>query len=162
MTNLPEEASVPVGRERLLPVSVHLEGCDPAWMNHLGDEHLRTWTLRFMTLLAADAQDQLAWVGGRELETGSVVEEVELLCRVSEGLAERGAFESADLIGLLALGRRLSEIDATHRTGAWGNALATDPAWDDVRSLARRFLLTTLGDWRQPLPRPVLPHSSDH
>ncbi|MDN0200002.1 hypothetical protein [Streptomyces sp. S.PNR 29] len=124
-------------------------------MNDLGDAHLRTWTLRFMALLAADTQDQLAWLGEHELETKDVVEEVELLCRVSEGLAERGVFAPKDLRDLRAIGRRLGEIDAACRIGLWANALATDPAWDDIRRLARRFLLTTLGDWRQPLPRPV-------
>ncbi|MFE3548141.1 hypothetical protein ACFXN2_05625 [Streptomyces kronopolitis] len=52
-------------------------------MNHLGDANLRTWTLRSTALLAADTQDQLAWLGERELETKDFVEEVELLCRVS-------------------------------------------------------------------------------
>ncbi|MET9919959.1 hypothetical protein ACFV1C_28510 [Streptomyces sp. NPDC059605] len=130
-------------------------------MNHLGEAHLRTWTLRFMALLAAGARDQLAWLGERELETKDVVEEVELLCRVSEELAERGAFEPEDMRNLRAIGRRLGEIDATCRVGLWGNALTTDPAWDDIRSLARRFLLARLGDWRQPLPRPVPPHTGD-
>ncbi|MFJ7127326.1 hypothetical protein [Streptomyces sp. NPDC098101] len=131
-------------------------------MNHLGDAYLHTWTLRFMALLAADTQDQLVWLGEHELETKDIVEEVELLCRVSEGLAERGAFELEDLRGLRAIGRRLGEIDGTCRVGLWGNALATDPAWDDIRFLARRFLLASLGDWRQPLPRPVHSHTGDH
>lgn len=131
-------------------------------MNDLGDAKLRTWTLRIMTLLAADTQDQLAWVGERELETEFVVEEAELLCRVSEGLAERGVFEPKDLRDLQAIGRRLGEIDVACRAGIWANALATDSAWDEVRSLARQFLLTALGDWRQPLPRPVHSHTGDH
>ncbi|MEU9203402.1 hypothetical protein [Streptomyces sp. NPDC048332] len=130
-------------------------------MNHLGEAHLRTWTLRFMALLAAETRDQLAWLGEHELETKDVVEEVELLCRVSEELAERGAFEPEDMRNLQAIGRRLGEIDATRRVGLWDNALTTDPAWDDIRSLARQFLLARLGDWRQPLPRSVLPHTGD-
>ncbi|MFJ6479850.1 MULTISPECIES: hypothetical protein [unclassified Streptomyces] len=131
-------------------------------MNHLGEAHLRTWTLYFMALLAAEAQDQLAWLGERELETKDVVEEVELLCRVSEELTGRGAFEPEDLRNFRAIERRLGKIDATCRVGLWDNALTTDPAWDDIRSLARQVLLTRLGDWRQPLPRAVPPHASDH
>ncbi|WP_028815201.1 hypothetical protein [Streptomyces flavidovirens] len=131
-------------------------------MNDLGDAHLRTWTLHLIALLAADTREQLAWLGERELETKDVVEEVELVCRVSEGLAERGVFEPEDLRGLRALGRRLGKIDVTCRVGLWRNALATDSAWDGIRSLARQFLLTRLGDWRQPLPRPVRPHTGDH
>ncbi|MFE1347786.1 hypothetical protein [Streptomyces sp. NPDC058757] len=128
-------------------------------MNALGDARLRTWTLRFMALLAADAQNQLAWLGERELETEDVVEEAELLCRVSEGLAERGAFGPSDLFHLRAVGRRLGEIDAACRVGPWAHALATDPAWDDIRSLARPLLLTRPDGWRQPLPRPARPHT---
>ncbi|MFE2689108.1 hypothetical protein [Streptomyces mirabilis] len=131
-------------------------------MNHLGDANLRTWTLRVTALLAADTQDQLAWLGERELESKDVVEEVELMCRVSEGLAERGAFEPEDQRHLRAIGRRIGEIDATRRVGLWDNALATDSAWDDIRSLARQFLLTRLGDWHQPLPRLVPPPVGDH
>ncbi|MFI8347697.1 hypothetical protein [Streptomyces sp. NPDC085596] len=131
-------------------------------MNHLGDTNLRTWTLRFMALLAADTQDQIAWLGERELGTKDAVEEAELLCRVSEGLAERGVFEPVDLRGLRAIGRRLGEIDTACRVGLWANSLTTDPAWDDIRSLTRQFLLTNLGDWRQPLPRPARPHTGDH
>ncbi|MFE7329747.1 hypothetical protein ACFU8W_33230 [Streptomyces sp. NPDC057565] len=130
-------------------------------MNDLGDARWRTLTLRFMALLAADTRDQLAWLGGRELETESVVEELKFFCRISEGLTEREAFEPKNLRDLQAIGRRLGEIDAACRVGLWGNALATDPAWDEIRPLARQFLLTTLGDWRQPLPRPVRPHTGD-
>uniref|UniRef100_A0AAU1LRU1 Uncharacterized protein n=1 Tax=Streptomyces sp. NBC_00148 TaxID=2903626 RepID=A0AAU1LRU1_9ACTN len=126
-------------------------------MNDLGDAHLRTLTLRFMALLAADTQDQLAWLGGREQDTRSVVEEVELLCRISEGLGERGVLGPEDLHDLQAIGRRLGGIDAVGRSGLWADDLPVDPVWDDVRAPARRFLVRTLGDWRQPLPRPASP-----
>ncbi|MFH8630253.1 hypothetical protein ACH4CC_10305 [Streptomyces lydicus] len=131
-------------------------------MNPPGDAHLRTWTLRFMALLAAETQVQLAWLGERELDTGSVVEEVELLCRLSEGLAERGAFAPESLRDLRAIGRRLAEIDAAGRAGLWADALATDPAWDEIRTPARRFLRTTPGARRHPLPRPVDRHTGGH
>lgn len=123
-------------------------------MNHLGDANLRTWTLRFMALLAADTQDQLAWLRERGLETKDVVDELELICRISEGLGERGAFASQDLRSFRAIGRCLGEIDAACRTNLWADALCADPAWSEIRLLARQALLTMLGDWRQPLPRP--------
>lgn len=128
-------------------------------MNHIGDANLRAWTLRLATLLAADPRDQLAWLEGRAVGTESVVEEVELLCRVCEGLTERGVFGPEQLGALRAVGRLLGEIDPACRTGLWAEALTSDPAWDAVRPLARRFLVTTLGDWRQPLPRPASPHT---
>ncbi|MER6186601.1 hypothetical protein [Streptomyces sp. NPDC001652] len=116
-----------------------------------------------MTLVAADAQDQLAWLGERELETKSIVEEVELFCRVAEGLAERGVYEPQELRDLRVIGRHLGAIDAASRTGLWADALAAaDPAWGEIRLLARQFLLTTLGDWRQPMPRPMHPRTGHH
>ncbi|MFC9154587.1 hypothetical protein ACFTT0_06325 [Streptomyces bauhiniae] len=121
-------------------------------MNDLGDAHLRTWALRFMTLLAADPGDQLAWLGRQAVETGSVVEEVLLLCRIWEGLVERGLGEPATLADARAVGRRLGEIEGAPHTGLWADELAVEPVWGEVRSLARQFLLTELGDWRRPLP----------
>jgi hypothetical protein len=96
-------------------------------MNHLGDAYLRAWTLRFMVLLAADLREQLVRVGGRELDTESVVEEVGLLCRLSEGLTERGVFAPHEVGDLQAIGRCLGELDADSRAGLWADALATDP-----------------------------------
>ncbi|MFF5897602.1 hypothetical protein ACFY8O_16925 [Streptomyces argenteolus] len=130
-------------------------------MNPLGDAHLRTWTLRLITLLSADRPDQLAWLGARATETADVVEEVELLCRGAEGLAERGVFAPDELRELRSVGRHLGATQASSHHGLWGEALTTDPAWDDIRPLARQFLLTTLGDWQQPLPKPARPHAGD-
>ncbi|MFE0347552.1 hypothetical protein [Streptomyces griseoluteus] len=122
-------------------------------MNDLGDAHLRSWALRFLTLLAADPGDQLAWLGEQAVGTGSVVDEVLLLCRTWEGLVERGVGEQATLRDTRAIGRRLGDYADAPHTGLWADELAAEPVWGDVRSLARQCLLTELGDWRQPLPR---------
>ncbi|MFF2012799.1 hypothetical protein ACFVWY_27500 [Streptomyces sp. NPDC058195] len=127
-------------------------------MNHLGDVHLRTLTLRWMTLLAADPQDQIAWSVEYAGETEPIAEEARFFCRVGEGLAERGVLEPAILRDLETIGRRLDGITAAGRTGLWSDALAADPAWDGIRPVARQLLLAALGDWRQPLPRPARPH----
>ncbi|TGN79511.1 hypothetical protein E5083_07775 [Streptomyces bauhiniae] len=121
-------------------------------MNDLGDAHLRTWALRFMTLLAADPSDQLAWLGRQTVETSSVVEEVRQLCRIWEGLVERGLGDPATLADTRAVERRLGEIADAPHTGLWADELAVEPVWGEVRPLARQFLLTDLGDWHQPLP----------
>ncbi|MFJ5550766.1 hypothetical protein [Streptomyces sp. NPDC093225] len=130
-------------------------------MDDLDMSRERYLTLTLMSLLAADTRDQIAWLGERELDTGSVVEEAELYCRVCEGLAERGRFEPEALPDLRAVGRRLGGIDAAARAAPWARALTTDPVWDEIRTLARRVLVTTLGDWRRPLPRPVPPATGD-
>jgi hypothetical protein len=128
----------------------------------MDDAHWRDWTCRLLTLLAADLPDQLAWLGERRLETVSAVEDVAFACRMAEGLTERGVFEPANLRDLQAVGRRVAEIDAGRHSVQWAGALAADPVWEDVRTFARRFLVTLLGDWRRPLPRPVRPLAGDH
>ncbi|GAA3090759.1 hypothetical protein GCM10017562_72180 [Streptomyces roseofulvus] len=128
-------------------------------MNRLNDERLRTWTLRWMALLAADSQDQRAWLGDRDLDTASVVEEVELVCRISAGLAERAVLASEDTRDLQELGRHLAALTPDRRAGLWAESLVTDRTWTEVRTLARRILHRTTGDWRRPLPDPAgAPH----
>ncbi|MET7614239.1 hypothetical protein [Streptomyces seoulensis] len=119
-------------------------------MNDFGDAHLRTWALRFMTLLAADLDDQLAWLGEQAVEAESAVEEVLLLCRIWEGLVERGLGEPGTLREVRAIGRRLAEAEDAPRTGLWADELAVEPVWGDVRSLAARFLRAEAGDRRDP------------
>ncbi|MFI8325573.1 hypothetical protein [Streptomyces sp. NPDC085529] len=128
-------------------------------MNRLNDERLRTWTLRWMALLAADSQDQRAWLDDRDLDTVSVVEEVELVCRISEGLAERGVLAPEDTHDLRELGRHLAALTPDRRAGPWAESLVTDQPWTEVRTLARRILHRTTGDGRRPLPDPAgAPH----
>jgi hypothetical protein len=62
------------------------------------------------------------------METKDVVERAEFLCRVREGLTERGALELEDLRGLRAIGRRLGAMDAAGRADLWRDALAADVA----------------------------------
>lgn len=121
-------------------------------MNDLGDARMRTWALRFMSLLAADLDDQLAWLGEQAVEADSAVEEVLLLCRIWEGLVERAVGQAGTLADVRAIGRRLGEVEDAPHTGLWADELAVEPVWGDIRGLARQFLLTELGDWRQPLP----------
>ncbi|MFD4543052.1 hypothetical protein [Streptomyces bauhiniae] len=121
-------------------------------MNDLGDAHMRSWALRFLTLLAADLDDQLAWLGAQAVGADSAVGEALLLCRIWEGLVERGVGEPGTLREVEAIGRRLDEVENTPHTGLWADELAVEPVWDDIRARARQFLLTELGDWRQPLP----------
>lgn len=127
-------------------------------MNLLNDERLRTWTLRWLALLAADLQDQCAWQADRDLDTASVAEEVELVCRISEGLAERGVLTAEDARDLRQLAHHLAALTPAHRAEPWAESLATDRPWTEVRTLARHVLDRTTGDWRRhPLPSPAGP-----
>ncbi|MEU8773463.1 hypothetical protein [Streptomyces sp. NPDC048606] len=112
-------------------------------------------TLVWMGLLATEAHDQIAWLGEREVDTKELIEEVELYCRACIRVGEAEVPEPEGWHHLRAVNRRLGEIDAAHRVGPWHAALTTDPAWNDIRSLAQRFLVTRLGDWSHLRRRPA-------
>ncbi|MFD6109245.1 hypothetical protein ACFWG0_03925 [Streptomyces yangpuensis] len=59
------------------------------------DKHRRTWTLRFLALLAADLPGQRAWLGERRLTVQTAVEEVEFACRIAENLTDRALAAAA-------------------------------------------------------------------
>ncbi|MER7760624.1 hypothetical protein [Streptomyces sp. NPDC097619] len=128
-------------------------------MNDLGDAKVRTWAMSLMVLLAAEREDQLLWLDRRGVETNDLLDEVRLLCRVSAALPPQGAFEPEVVSRLRAVERRLDDIDPARRTGAWDTALSEDPAWDEIRLLAREVLITQSGDWWRPLPGAAQPRT---
>ena len=125
-------------------------------MNHDID-YWQRWITPLLAFLGADASDQPAWAGEHQVRTAAVAEEVEFSLHLAEGMAARGTFEPEALQDLKAVGRLLGEMDIRGPADRWTNALTDEAAWDEVRTLARRVLVARLGEWRQPLPRRVLP-----
>ncbi|MFJ9948249.1 hypothetical protein [Kitasatospora sp. NPDC091207] len=118
------------------------------------------WQRRITPLLAflgADALDQLAWAGEHQVRTAADAEEVELSLQLAVAMADRGTFDQEALRDLKAVGRLVGEMDDHALAGRWADTLTADAAWNEARTLARRILVARLGDWRQPLPRRVLP-----
>ncbi|MEU3760073.1 hypothetical protein [Streptomyces albogriseolus] len=100
---------------------------------------------------------QMAWANEHQVRAAAVVEEVEFSLHLAEGMAERGTFESAALHDLKAIGRLVGEMGICGHSCRWADTLAADPAWGEMRTLARQILVARLGTWRQPLPHRVLP-----
>ncbi|MGW0184616.1 hypothetical protein ACWDV7_02495 [Streptomyces sp. NPDC003362] len=113
----------------------------------------RRLLIESLTVLAADAQSQVAWldrhgVGADEiaLDFGEAVGMVEAL--VNEGHLGRGA-----LPHLLEIDAILSEMSGAENADRWTrDALSVDEGWSQTRRLARRVLVAELGGWQQPLP----------
>jgi hypothetical protein len=123
----------------------------------LDGDYWQRWIAPLLAFLAADASDQLAWASEHQVRTVAVAEEVEFSLHLAEGMADRGTFEPEALQDLKAVGRLLGEMDLRCRADRWADALAADASWGEVRTLGRRILVARLGEWRQPLPRRVLP-----
>lgn len=115
-----------------------------------------------LAFLAADPSDQLVWAGEHGVKTAAVAGEVEYGLHLAKGMNDRGVFETEALQDLQAIGRLVGEVDGRSHVGLWADALAADAPWGEVRTLARRILVVRLGEWRQPLPRRVLPQHVGH
>ncbi|WP_158721022.1 MULTISPECIES: hypothetical protein [unclassified Streptomyces] len=115
------------------------------------------WIARLMAVLAADAADQLAWAGEHGVKSVPVTDDADFVLHLAEGMAQRGTLAPQALQDLRAIGRLLGEADVRGRAGLWAESLTAEPAWNGVRTLARRILVAREGDWRRPLPHRVPP-----
>ncbi|KOG52654.1 hypothetical protein ADK75_15755 [Streptomyces virginiae] len=115
------------------------------------------WIARLMAVFAADAADQLAWAGEHGVKSVPVTDDADFVLHLAEGMAQRGTLAPQALQDLRAIGRLLDEADVRGRAGLWAESLTAEPAWNEVRPLARRILVAREGDWRRPLPHRVPP-----
>lgn len=120
-------------------------------------DYWERWIAPMLAFLAADASDQLVWAGEHGVKTVAVAGEVEFGIRLAKGMADQGLFETEALQDIQAIGRLVGEAEGRDHVGLWSDALAADATWGEARTLARRILVVRLGEWRQPLPRRVLP-----
>ncbi|MFF4447004.1 hypothetical protein [Streptomyces sp. NPDC001502] len=120
-------------------------------------DYWERWIARLLAVLAADAEAQLTWAGEHGVKSGPVAEDVRFVLHLAEGMAERETLAPEALRDLRTIGRLLDEADVLGRAGLWAESLAAEPAWNEVRTLARRILVAREGDWRRPLPHRVPP-----
>ncbi|WP_329102146.1 hypothetical protein [Streptomyces sp. NBC_01439] len=120
-------------------------------------EHWERWIAKLLGILAADAPDQLAWAGEHGVKSAPLVEDVDFVLHLAEGMQERGTLAPQVQCDLRAISRLLDEADVLGRAGPWAGSLTTEPAWSGLRTLARRILVAREGDWRRPLPHRVPP-----
>ncbi|MFI8385973.1 hypothetical protein [Streptomyces sp. NPDC085540] len=120
-------------------------------------EHWERWVAKLLGVLAADAPDQLAWAGEHGVKSAALAEDVDFVLHLSQGMQERGTLAPEALRDLRAISRLLAEADVLGRAGPWAGSLTAEPAWNEVRTLARQVLVAREGDWRRPLPHRVPP-----
>ncbi|MFJ4188191.1 hypothetical protein [Kitasatospora sp. NPDC089509] len=114
------------------------------------DSRRRRWLIQLLTVLAADAADQLAWGAEHEVMTDAIVLDFDLVLRLAESLDPEVA------PGLRAIDLVFDEMNVRDHAGRWVDTLAADSRWDAVRTTSRRTLVRMLGEWHQPLPTRVL------
>ncbi|MFD3465186.1 hypothetical protein ACFWWM_02215 [Streptomyces sp. NPDC058682] len=120
-------------------------------------DYWERWIARLLAVLAANAPDQLAWAGEHGVKSAALAEDVDFVLHLAQGMQERGTLAAEALRDLRAIGRLLAEADIRGRAGPWAGSLTAEPAWSEVRTLARQVLVAREGDWRRPLPHRVPP-----
>ncbi|MFF8366821.1 hypothetical protein ACF05F_33060 [Rhodococcus erythropolis] len=124
-------------------------------------DYWERWIAPLLAVLAADPPDQMAWSRKHQVRTAAVAEEVKFSLRLAGGMTDRGHFGPAVLQDIKTISQFCDDVVQRGDFGHWEDALQDDPAWEEIRTLARRILIDRLGTWDQPLPRRVLPQRND-
>ncbi|MFI1767777.1 hypothetical protein ACH41H_37825 [Streptomyces sp. NPDC020800] len=107
-----------------------------------------------LTVLAADAQTQVAWLVKHRLGADEIALDFEHALRVAEGLAEESLLDRAVLLHLREIDAVFNGMSGAESTDRWTlDALSADEGWARTRELARLVLAAHLGGWEKPLPQ---------
>ncbi|OKJ74721.1 hypothetical protein AMK31_31120 [Streptomyces sp. TSRI0107] len=106
-----------------------------------------------LTVLAADAQSQVAWLDRHRVVADEIALDFDHAVGMVEALVEEGHLGRDVLPDLLEIDAILSEMSGAENADRWTReALSVDEGWSRTRRLSRRVLVAELGGWQQPLP----------
>ncbi|MFI9308839.1 hypothetical protein [Streptomyces triculaminicus] len=106
-----------------------------------------------LTLLAADASAQRAWLDTYAVGPDEIALDFDHASRMLPGMVEAGLADDEDVPDLRAIDGILGGMSGPEDAERWTrDALADDPGWEEARRLARRVLVRMLGEWRLPFP----------
>ncbi len=107
-----------------------------------------------LTVLAADAQLQVAWLVRHAVMTDEIALDFDHAFRMADVLVAEGLLAREVMTDLRQIDVILSEMSGGENADRWArDALSTDAGWALARRLARRVLVAELGEWQQSLPK---------
>ncbi|MGW6055485.1 hypothetical protein [Streptomyces sp. NPDC055189] len=126
--------------------------CDDPRVDGLASGARRSLLVVSLTVVAADASEQLAWVDRYWMSTDEIALDFEHAFRVASGAAD-AELDREVLADLKAIDAIFDGMSGQDHADCWtGKAVASDPRWSEARDLARRALVVLVGDWRLPMP----------
>lgn len=106
-----------------------------------------------LTVLAADAETQVAWLIRHGVEPDEIALDFDHASWMAEPLVADGRLAPEALAALREIDVTLGGMSGRENAERWtAEALSTDEGWALARQLARRVLVAELGVWRRPLP----------
>ena len=113
----------------------------------------RRLLIESLTLLAAHAQSQVAWLDRHGVGTDEIALDFAHAFDMAEALVDAGQLGRGVLPDLREIDAVLSAMSGAENADRWTrDALSVDEGWSQTRRLARRVLVAELGEWQQPLP----------
>ncbi|MER5402586.1 hypothetical protein [Streptomyces sp. NPDC002599] len=129
------------------------DACDDRVVESPDPLFRRRLLLESLTMLAADAQSQVAWLAKYDVVTDEFALDFDHAFRMAETLVEEGQLGRGVLPDLQEIDAALGEMSGAENAGRWTrDALSVDEGWIQARRLARRVLVGELGEWQQLLP----------
>lgn len=129
-----------------------VDSCDDRAMESPDPSFRRRLLIESLTVLAADAQTQVAWLARHDVVTDEIALDFYHAFGMAEVLVEEGQLDRGVLPDLREIDAVLSEMSGAEHAGWWTtDALCVDEGWSRARRVARRVLAAELGDWQQPL-----------
>ncbi|POX50925.1 hypothetical protein C3488_13270 [Streptomyces sp. Ru72] len=119
----------------------------------LSETSASKYLISTLTTLAADAEDQIAWLDRYRLETDDLALDYENARGAILVLTETGRIGAVMASRLSHIDAILDAMSGPEHAARWTyEALTTDAGWLAVRQLAREALGELAGTWQQPMP----------
>ncbi|WP_328946061.1 hypothetical protein OG259_36080 [Streptomyces sp. NBC_00250] len=113
----------------------------------------RRLLIESLTVLAADAQIQAAWLDRHGVVTDEIALDFDHAFGLADELVAQGRLTSGVMADLEGIDVILSGMSGGENHDRWTrDALSTDEGWAEARRLARRVLVAELGEWERSLP----------
>ncbi|MEU5211534.1 hypothetical protein [Streptomyces sp. NPDC020742] len=113
----------------------------------------RSLLVDVLTVLAAAPAEQVAWMERHDVEADDLAIGFDHDYQLVPTMVAGEFLDPSAVPDLRAIDGVLDAMSGPENAARWTtDALATDPGWSRVRTLARQVLVCLNGDWRLPMP----------
>ncbi|GGM20624.1 hypothetical protein GCM10010129_76180 [Streptomyces fumigatiscleroticus] len=129
------------------------DACDHHAMDSPDPSFRRRLLIEALTVLAADAQAQIAWLAAHDVVTDEIALDFDHAFGLADVLVEEGNLDPGVLADVREIDAVLAEMSGAVNAERWTkDALCVDAGWSRARRLARRVLDAELEEGQRPLP----------
>nr|WP_308800973.1 hypothetical protein [Streptomyces polyasparticus] len=114
---------------------------------------LRRLLIDSLSVLAADASVQTAWLDEHEVAVDEIALDFDHAFRMANRLVEHDQISGSAAAELREIDVLLAGMSGHEQADRWTrDALVSDAGWSQARQLAHQVLIELTGGWEHPLP----------